>query len=50
MKNKLSPGVGLILLAGVFWGITISTNLRVIWIILWYYMTRRSFACDTEAA
>ena len=37
-------------IAGVFWGITISTNLRVIWIILWYYMTRRSFACDTEAA
>ena len=32
-------------LAGVFWGITISTDLRVIWIGAWYFKTRRSFAC-----
>ena len=37
-------------IAGVFWGITISTDLRVLWIILWYFRTRRRFACGGEAA
>lgn len=38
-------------IAGVFWGITISTDIRVLWIAVWYFKTRRGFACDrTEAA
>ena len=36
-------------LAGIFWGITISTNLRVIWIVIWYFKTRHRFACDGRA-
>ena len=37
-------------LAGVFWGITISTDLRVLWIGLWYFRTRRRFACGPKEA
>ena len=32
-------------IAGVFWGITISTDIRVLWILLWYFLTRKKFSC-----
>ena len=37
-------------IAGVFWGITISTDVRVLWIVIWYFKTRHKFACNAEAA
>lgn len=37
-------------IAGVFWGITISTDLRVAWILIWYFATRRRFAAQAPAA
>ena len=43
--SRTALGIG-----GVFWGITISTNIRVLWIVIWYFKTRHRFACDTEAA
>ena len=43
--SRTALGIG-----GVFWGITISTNLRVLWIGIWYFTTRRRFACSVEAA
>ena len=37
-------------IAGIFWGITISTDVRVIWIVIWYFKSRHQFACKPEAA